>query len=837
MKPTQRAWIIAVLWGFLASLGLAAPVSLVVLSPERTVTPRSVTTLAFRLTNLGDLSDTYNLTFDLPPGFSVLAAPETLALEPGEAKMVLLSLFVSAHAPAGQHELVLRAQSCAEPTHVAEAKACLIVLPQVGVELRLPAGAQGWSGAKITYTLWVVNRGNALDSFRVEVQCSWRCDVSPSVVHLGPNEAAEVILTLTIPETAKPGDRGGCWVTARSLTNPEVYEAGWIWTAVVPPPPEQVPLTLYPLVPTRLSWTGQWVNKFSSELSLCMGGSIAPSRYAGVSGKLRISATGKEFLGGWVEYREPNWEVRAGQLSYTTPIADVSGFGLRYSYHPQNCGYQSTVYLYDSETLFHFRLKLDTAVLDLYSRLTDDFVFSGTLRSEKASLKFEIGNSVSLSISTQESPALSGSLTWGSETTLGLSGEWPPFSGRFCYTVHGSYTRVLGHLGFTTSLLRTLSFRTALEVERKCDTDLISPLDTLETKLCTVFYESARPLSWSLSCEFVNLVDRLLSVSTVTLTLKGRVTYWLTVDCSASLEAEVAQWPTGSLRSALSLGAMFPFLTGLRGELRWVLLGQEECSIYLRGADLTAWLKKKPGCLELGAEARFQAPLPLVETMGRVEGVVFVDKNMNGIQDPGEPGLPGILLQLDKEQALTGSGGVFRFYPMFPGTYQLRILTPLPTYCPQPRPPLTVQVVAGQATTVHIALVPAATISGCILIYRPANNTLNFNNKNDKHQANGWVVDRPLARARVILTNGVEHYITLTNDNGNFHFQGLCPGTWELRVELPPLAPPHHVEQEVYTLVLSPGESRTLEIRVLPIAREIRPLGELRQPVSVANPP
>ncbi|MCS7239648.1 MAG: hypothetical protein NZ651_00100 [Candidatus Bipolaricaulota bacterium] len=830
MKPGKKTLFSAVLLGFFSAFVFAAPVSLVCISPERTVAPRSVTTLAFRFTNLANFLDTYGVSFALPPGISVLVAPETVELGPGETKVVLVSLFVSALTPAGEHEIGVRVQSHTVPAHTAETKARVLVLPQAGVELRLPAGTQAWPGTKITYTLWVINRGNVLDSFQVEVNTPWRFDLFPRVVHLMPGEAAEVTLSLSLPETAKPGERSGCWVTVRSLADPEVYEAGWIWTTVLPPPPERVSISLFPLVPARLSWTGKLTDSFSSEFCLFLGGMIAPNRYAAATGKLALSPKGREFLDGWVEYREPSWEIRLGQIGYTTPIGDVSGLGLRYSYHPLACAYQSTIYFYDGETLFHFYFRLDKILLDLYSQLGDDFVLLGTLFSDQTSFKFQVGNSPSLSISTHGSPAISGELSWGSKVTVGLCGEWLPFFARFSYTGEGTCIRVLGRLGFSPNFLRTLHFRVSLELEGKRDEGPAS-LDTLDTKLCLGFYDSARPLSWSILGEFLSSADRLATVSVATFTLKGHLTYWSTTNYSLCMAGEVTQWFSGTVRSELCLGTTFPFPMGLWGELRLVLLGEEELSFCLRGADWTAQVTKKQGFLGLNFEARFQAPFPLFETMGRVEGVVFVDENANGVQDPGERGLEGVLLQLDKEQALTGTGGAFRFYPMAPGNYQLQILTPMPLYCPQPELPLNVRIVAGQVTTVRIALVPAATLSGHVLAYRPAGNALTLTNKNT------WVVDRPLAQARVILTNGTVRHSTLTDDRGSFFFQGLCPGTWELRVELPPMAPPHYVEQEVYVLVLTAGESRTIEIRVLPRAREIRPLGELRQPVSVANPP
>ncbi|MBC7098343.1 hypothetical protein H5T52_04385 [Candidatus Bipolaricaulota bacterium] len=833
MKAKAERFLWTVLLGFLSFPVWASPVELTCLSPERTVAPRSVVTFSLRITNLGASPDTYDISFELPEGFFVLFSPGTVELGPGESKVFLVSLLASALAPAGSYEIEVRAQSQKEPNDFAVAVARVAVLPHAGVELRLPAGGLGWPGSTVIYTLWVVNRGNDLDSFSLEVTSSWRWEISPRVVHLLPGETAEVTLVLTVPATAKPGDKDYCWVTVRSLADPEVKDSGGIWTTVTLPPPEQVPVTLFPIVPARLTWTGRFEDDFSSKLSLTMGGTIAPGRYLAVSGDLELSAVGKELKGGWIEYRERDWEGRLGQLFYYTPVTDISGVGLRYSYHPSSCLYQATFYLYNTNSLFHFRLGQAPMVLDLYSKLTDDFTLLANLKTDNTALRLEIGNSGSATISTHGSPALSGSLSWGSGVTVGLSGSLPPLSGRFSYTKDDTYTRILGGLGFTAPLIRTVNVRLAGEAESERDEDPGSPLDTLQTKLCLSLYDRSRPLSWSLSTEFWSSSDKVANVSAYTLTIKGSLTYWPSPDFSVGLESEIYGWSSGSVNSELALTSAFPLLGGLKGELRWTLVSQEEFQLSLRSADLTLSFTKKKGLWEFGAEARFQAPLPLVETMGQVEGVIFVDTNMNGIPDPGEQGLSGVLLQLGKEQAVTGAGGVFRFYPMLPGTYRLRILTPLSNYCPQPRLPLGVQVSAGKVETVKIGLIPAATVSGRVFIYRPKNNSA-LNHLN----GNSWVVDRPLSGARVILTSGHERRTTLTDYQGSFFFQGLCPGTWELRVELPPLAPPHYVEQEVYVLKLEPGERLNVEIRVLPKEREIRPLGEIQPPpVSVVSPP
>lgn len=75
-----------------------------------------------------------------------------------------------------------------------------------------------------------------------------------------------------------------------------------------------------------------------------------------------------------------------------------------------------------------------------------------------------------------------------------------------------------------------------------------------------------------------------------------------------------------------------------------------------------------------------QVPLPV-----RIAGKVFVDPNLNNKTDAGEPGLPGVTVQLWREEAggytfvaqtVTDAAGNYRFDDLTPGTYRLVELQP-----------------------------------------------------------------------------------------------------------------------------------------------------------------
>ncbi len=73
-----------------------------------------------------------------------------------------------------------------------------------------------------------------------------------------------------------------------------------------------------------------------------------------------------------------------------------------------------------------------------------------------------------------------------------------------------------------------------------------------------------------------------------------------------------------------------------------------------RLAKLFSWGESaKVAGLRAGVDAK---------VFGIVEGVVFNDLNQNGIQDPGEEGIPGISISLeDGSKVLTDEKGTYRF--------------------------------------------------------------------------------------------------------------------------------------------------------------------------------
>lgn len=60
-----------------------------------------------------------------------------------------------------------------------------------------------------------------------------------------------------------------------------------------------------------------------------------------------------------------------------------------------------------------------------------------------------------------------------------------------------------------------------------------------------------------------------------------------------------------------------------------------------------------------------------ITPLNKIFGIVYADSNHNGVQDPGEPGLPGAYVLMGEKRAFTSSDedGYFKFFNVRPGRY------------------------------------------------------------------------------------------------------------------------------------------------------------------------
>jgi hypothetical protein len=173
----------------------------------------------------------------------------------------------------------------------------------------------------------------------------------------------------------------------------------------------------------------------------------------------------------------------------------------------------------------------------------------------------------------------------------------------------------------------------------------------------------------------------------------------------------------------------------------------------------------------LAVALQFDATIPFVVVNGRVEGFVFLDKNSNGQRDPGETGPKNLILTLGNEKARTDAQGFFRFPPMEPGTYELKIEKLPPGIIVKTALPQTIRVIVGQTSKIEIPLAQVAVIEGLV-----------FNDENRNGQLDP--VEQGLGSVRVFLTD--ERGKTRdqrTDPEGRFAFSELLPGKYTVALD------------------------------------------------------
>lgn len=176
-----------------AGHGAAAEFGVEVLGGPHEVEPGAVVTLALRVRHASGAAGGPQILCDVPPGWSVVAAPSTGVLQPGTSQHVLLGLRVPADALHGRSEVKVRAGRSG-------ASWALTVARRPGLAVRAgPPPAVAVSGERLALEWWVQNTGN--DSLSVQLSPGrGSLPVSlPDSLHLAPGEAQHVKADLELP--------------------------------------------------------------------------------------------------------------------------------------------------------------------------------------------------------------------------------------------------------------------------------------------------------------------------------------------------------------------------------------------------------------------------------------------------------------------------------------------------------------------------------------------------------------------------------------------------------------------------------------------------------------
>jgi len=801
----------------LCAFARAAAITVKCLSPLRTLSPRGLTTLAFRVTNLQSTTDTIELVVTLPKEFTVLVCRASVTLASGESKVILVSMLAQSTVPADSYEATFRATSTIEPTESTEAYATLTIEQRVAVKLSLPQGEQAQPGSQLTYKLSIVNDGNQSDTFQLEVQSRWHAVLSRDVVELAAGNKAEITLTVAIPAGVSPGDTDYCRITVRSRSDPTETATGTIRTKASPPLPEVVSGTLFPIVPGAVSTTTTWSNgSISIKGNARIGGTIAPGQSLSLGGQFDVGISKRlDLQQGWISYREADQSIAVSGISSAAPVS-LDSVTIDYEYAPSDCPYFLKLHHETAKKSLNlsWRWECSSLGLDLTNK---GWTISSSLSSRTVKMGLtvqESGFAFLLVPPRYEGLSCRGVLSMDSgKTTTFLSAAYGALGGSINLARSESTTETTCSCYSGVSLGSNAYVRTALEINDKQATDL----DTINLKAFLSFSCSMCGLSSCLTAKFESSLDRLSKAKYDTLVVQGDASLnfgsgvVLFVDTTLSQEL----CTTGAATSSFNLGFSLPF-----GEYSWRGAfrseidsnGKRTASLSISAQGISLELTASSSSIALSLGSSFYAPLPLIKTKSQLIGSVFLDTNGNCEHGVGEEVIPGLVLGLADTQALTGKRGNFRFFPLSPGDYFLRIQNLPFRYVPLISMPIPIHLEAGMVKEVAIPIMRGAMVTGQVAVFSEEQvEELSIEGSGREASV---VAGEGLAGILLKISSDDDIYYQVSNVDGRFQFDRLRPGHWTIKIYPDKLPRYYYLEQDTCDFDLGGGQEQDILVKV-----------------------
>jgi protocatechuate 3,4-dioxygenase beta subunit len=234
---------------------------------------------------------------------------------------------------------------------------------------------------------------------------------------------------------------------------------------------------------------------------------------------------------------------------------------------------------------------------------------------------------------------------------------------------------------------------------------------------------------------------------------------------------------------------------------------------------------------------RFDAPIRKKKTVGYVKGTV-ID------QETGNP-MPGAHIRINGYVEVTDESGRFTFDGLAPGIYYLDIdktQIGLNRVCTR-KMPMPIDIQPGEVIDLTFYFVQSARIEGKIMLYKIVNDTSDHFSAAkmvehlDEYYLSGLqteerksitnsktllVPDTPVPHLLVLLKRDDETIRQLTDNEGEFSFEDLRPGKWELIIDDSHVPDYNEIEINHILFYLKPEDSEKRLIRILPRRRKIQ---------------
>lgn len=240
------------------------------------------------------------------------------------------------------------------------------------------------------------------------------------------------------------------------------------------------------------------------------------------------------------------------------------------------------------------------------------------------------------------------------------------------------------------------------------------------------------------------------------------------------------RYSTGEIQSHVERGLMATFALGLRLDAANYVQVTGARSFAHSGIDaqpsLTVSYVHRFGA---GSGDGLQFSNLLGLNRGRIQGRVFLDLNGDGLDDPAEPGVAGLRIQLDGDRsAVTDARGHFSFNAIKQGEYQVALISDDLGVRLSARTPASQRVFlsSGQTLNVSFGVSNAGFIRGRVF------NDLYLTGAPDGANAPG------VGGVRLVLrSSGAEHGSMLQSQtvdrSGLYEFRNLLPGQYLLEID------------------------------------------------------
>jgi len=529
-------------------------------------------------------------------------------------------------------------------------------------------------------------------------------------------------------------------------------------TSVAPPPPEEVRVELYPELPLVIRF--QITDAGDPTLGLSLVGNLPGIGKLKAARSLGLLGVTGQSAGFSTSKLAIDW----GSVSLNGSFTQLSGDGLRFLWDGTEIG-GTELLLTDTGKGFAASWEWETATLRLVSvgvetysvneiqftgRLSESFSLAAIL----ATANTHSGPSSAFNIKPRISNDLmSGYLEFGNvspyfahkaeSTTFGLGLSFgatgSPLTGGFSTTRGETLTDAGPPQVFTAeqsfqatasiSPNHQMSLALKLNWEEKESDDTPKTTEEGSSSVSLTFnHMLGGRRSWSLGSSFSHAWDDVAGTDFLTTGLEltaeaplGQMTF----GGALSLK-EIMNLITGTIdetSSSFSLSCALPQVPFAPTIKLSATDGESSLSADLSWVDVTGWELAASLSMPLIAGGGFSSTLeftfPIVipffgPTYGIIRGHVFIDKNKNGILDPGEEGVPGLLLSANGQEAITGTNGRFVFSSLLPDHYWVKIAEMPFGLSPLCKLPIAETLVAGQQVELLIPMESKSVISGVV---------------------------------------------------------------------------------------------------------------------------